>query len=57
MVSIIRQTGTIFYSLFNPNSSIGFNGLKYVYSVISVIDKRLLGSTKHSSVRGRPECD
>jgi len=46
MVSIIRPTGTIFYSLFNPNSWIGFNGLKYAYSVISAIDKRLPGNTK-----------
>ena len=46
MVSIIRPTGTTFYSLFNPNSWIGFNGLKYAYSVISAIDKRLPGNTK-----------
>jgi len=51
--------GTIFYSLLYLNSWQGIDGLKYLYSVISVIDKRLPGNTKsgHSSVRGRPECD
>ena len=39
-------TGTILYSLLYLNSWIGFNGLKYAYSVISVIDKRLPGNTK-----------
>jgi len=46
MGSIIRFNGTIFYSLVYDNSRIGFNGLKYLYSVISVIDKRLPGNTK-----------
>jgi len=45
MGSIIRATGTIFYSLLYLNSRIGFNGLKYLYSVISVIEKRLPGNT------------
>ena len=56
MGSIIRSIGTIFYSLIFLNSRIGFNGLKYLYSGISVIDKRILKSG-HSSVRGRPQCD
>jgi len=46
MCSIIRSIGTISYSLLFLNSRIGFNGLKYLYSVISVIDKRLPGNTK-----------
>ena len=46
MGSIIRSIGTIFYSLSYINSRIGFNGLKHLYSVISVIDKRLPGNTK-----------
>ena len=36
--------GRIFYSLLYLNSRLGFNGLKYLYSVISVIDKRLPGN-------------
>ena len=50
MGSIIRSSGTIFYSLLYSNSRIGFNGLKYLYSVISVIDKRLPGNTKKSTI-------
>ena len=46
MGSIIRSSGTIIYSLLYLNSRIGFNELKYLYSVISVIDKRLPGNTK-----------
>jgi len=46
MDSIIRSIGTIFYSLLLLNSRIGFNGLKQMYSVISVIDKRLPGNAK-----------
>ena len=46
MGSIIRPTGTIFYPPLYLDSWIGFNGLKYVYSVISVIDKRLPANTK-----------
>jgi len=48
MGSIIRSTGTVFYSLLCINSPwlLGFNGLKYVYSVISVIDNSLSGNTK-----------
>ena len=46
MVSIKRASRTIFYSLLYLNSQLGFNELKYVYSVISVIDKRLTGNTK-----------
>jgi len=45
MGSITRFSGTIFYSLVYFNSQIGFNGLKYLYSVISVIEKRLPGNT------------
>jgi len=47
MCSIVRSTGTVFYSLLNSNSRRGFNGLKYVYSVISVIVDLLAGSTKN----------
>ena len=36
----------MFYWLLYLNSRIGFNGLKYLYSVISVIEKRLPGNTK-----------
>ena len=46
MGPIIRAIGTIFYSLVYLNSRIGFNGLKYLYSVISVIDKSLPGNTR-----------
>ena len=46
MVSIITASRTIFYPLLYLNSQLGFNGLKYVYSVISVLDKRLPGNTK-----------
>jgi len=46
MGSIIRSSGTIFYPLVYVNSRIGFNGLKYLYTIISVIDKRLPGNTK-----------
>ena len=45
--SIIRSTGTVFYSLLFLNSRRGFHGLKYVYSVISVIVDSLPGNTKH----------
>ena len=47
MGSIIRSTGTVFYSLFHLNSTHGFNGLKYMFSVISVIVYSLLGNTKN----------
>jgi len=46
MGSIISPIGTIFYSLLYINSPIGFYGVKYQYSVISVIDKSLPGNTK-----------
>ena len=46
MGSIIRTTGTVFDSLLYLNSRQGFTGLKYVYSVISVIDNSLPGNTK-----------
>jgi len=51
MGSIIRAIGTIFYSLLYLNSRIGFDGLKYLYSAISVIDKRLPGNTKKFDTR------
>jgi len=47
MGSIIRSTGTVFYSLLYLNSRQGFNGLKYEYSVISVIVDSLPGNTKN----------
>jgi len=45
--SIIRSTGTVFYSLLYLNSRQAFNGLKYVYSVISEIVDSLPGNTKN----------
>jgi len=47
MGSITRITCTVFYSLLYVNSRQGFNGLKYVYSVISVIVDSLPGNTKN----------
>jgi len=38
MSSIIRSTGTTFYSLLYRNLLLGFYGLKYVYLVIPVIE-------------------
>jgi len=52
MDSIIRTICTIFYSLLYINSRIGFYGLKYLYSGISVIDKRLPGNTKKWTLVG-----
>ena len=45
--SILRSTGTVFYSCLNWNSRQGFYGLKYMYSVISVIVNSLPGHTKN----------
>ena len=47
MGSIIRSTGTVFYSLLYVNSRQGPHGLKYVYSVISVIVDSLPANTKN----------
>jgi len=47
MDSIIRSTGTVFHSLLYPNARQGFNGLEYVYSVISGIVDSLPGNTKN----------
>ena len=47
MVSIIRSTGTEFFSLLYLNSRRSFDGLKYMYSVISVIVDSLPGNTKN----------
>jgi len=41
------STGTVFYPLLYLNAQQGFNGLKYVYSVISVIVDSLPGNTKN----------
>ena len=58
MGSIIRSSGTVFYSLSCFNSRLGFNGLKYLYSIIWVIVDLLPGNTKKSLVGNRrPECD
>ena len=46
MGSIISTIVTICYSLLYRNSWIGFNGPKFLYSVISVIENRLPGNTK-----------
>jgi len=50
IVSIIRCIGTIFYSLVYVNSRIGFNGLKHLYQVISVIDNSIPGNTKKQGI-------
>jgi len=47
MDSIIRFTCTVFYSLLYVKSRQGFNGLKYMCSVISVIMDSLPGNTKN----------
>jgi len=47
MGSIIRSTGTVFYSPLYVNSLEGFKGLKCTYSVISVIVDSLCGNTKN----------
>ena len=46
MDSRTSWSGTIFYSLLYCNSRIGSYGQKYLYSVISVIEKRLPGNSK-----------
>ena len=43
---MMRSIRTTFYSLLYVNQRIGFDGLKCVYSVISVIEKRLPGNSK-----------
>jgi len=59
MGSIIRSTGIVFCSLLYLNSHQGFNGLKCVYSVISVIVDSLPGNTKNreSTRSWTAECD
>jgi len=47
MGSKIRSTGTLFNSLLYLNSRKGFYGLKYMYSVLSVIVDSLPGNTKN----------
>ena len=47
MGSIIRSTRTVFYSLLYLNSRQGFHGLKFMYSVISVIVNSLPSNTKY----------
>ena len=47
MGSIIRFTGTVFYSLLYLNSRRAFYGLKYMYSVISVSVDSIPGTTKN----------
>jgi len=47
MGSIITSTGTVLYSLLYSNSHQGFNGQKYMYSVISVIVDLLPGNIKN----------
>jgi len=46
----LRSSSTIFYSLLYLNSRIDFDGLKYLYSVFSVIEKRLPGNTKKLTI-------
>jgi len=47
MGSIIRSTGTVFYSLLYLNLLKGFDGQKYMYSVISVVVDSLPGNTRN----------
>jgi len=47
MVSIIRFTGNVFYSLLYVNVQPRFLGLKYVYSAISVIVDSLRDNNKN----------
>jgi len=47
MGSMIRSTGTVFYSLLYLNSRQGFNGLKYLYSIFSVKIDSLPANTKN----------
>ena len=42
-----KTNGTVFYSLLYLNSRRAFNGLKHMYSVISVIVDSLLANTKN----------
>jgi len=46
MGSIIISSGTLFYSLLYCNSRLGYDGLKYSHSVISVIDNTVPGNIK-----------
>jgi len=48
---MIRSIGTVFYSLLYSNSLVGLNGLKYVFSVISVIENSLPGNTQNTKNR------
>jgi len=50
MGSFIRTSGTIFFSFLYFNSWLGFDELKYLYSVISVIDKRLSGNIQKQAI-------
>jgi len=50
MGSMIRSSGTVFFSLQYLNSRLGFNGLKYLYTVISVIDNSLPGNIKKEGI-------
>jgi len=50
MGSIIGTSGTVFYSLLYFNARLGYNELKYSYSVISVIDNSLPGNTKKEGI-------
>jgi len=47
MGSIIRSSGKVFNSLLYLNLRLGFDGLKYLYSVISVKIDPLPGNTKN----------
>ena len=51
MGPIIKSSGTVFFSLRYLNSQIGFDGLKYLYSIISVIEKRIHRKVDNCSVR------
>ena len=51
MGPIIKSSDTVFFSLRYLNSQIGFGELKYLYSIISVIEKRIHRKVDNCSVR------
>ena len=52
MSSIKRTSCAMFYSLEYRISRLGFNGLKCLFAVISVIDKSLPGNTGARQTEG-----
>jgi len=54
--AIIRSSGTKFYSLEYLNSRIGLNALKYLYTVISILGRKLAIVTYLCSDMSRQTC-